>query len=177
MKSQMKPYFTIKELAVMVFFALISALLSTLPFRPWSQSIGIPGPAVGTSVFGGVVFVFWIALAYNLIQKRYSAIVTSLFIVSFCLIMGPWYGVIKPEWFGIYGIIALLSMGASIELINKKFINGGVGNFLCLIITWAAIGIHTGVWIEPIFAPVMAIAGFISGCIGAFLANIDLSKQ
>lgn len=174
----MKPYFTIKELSVMVFFAATSALLNAfLPIKAITQTIGIPGPAAGMATLGGIIFVFWIALAYNVIQKKYSAIVTALFIAAFCLITHPWYGVIVPEWFGVYGVVALLSMGASIELINKKFIGGGVGNFVCLIITWIAIGIHTGIWIEPtIFAPIMAIVAFISGSIGAFLANIDMFK-
>ncbi len=168
----MKSYFTVWELAVMVFFAATSALINAfLPIKSITQAFGIPGPAAGMALLGGIIFVFWIALAYKVIQKKYSAIITALFIAAFCLLIHPWYGVIVPEWFGIYAIIALLSMGASIELFNKKFINAGAGNSLCLIITWVAIGIHTNIWIEPIFAPVMVIIGFISGYVGAFLAD------
>ncbi|ODS36092.1 hypothetical protein BEH94_07595 [Candidatus Altiarchaeales archaeon WOR_SM1_SCG] len=169
----MKSYFTVWELTVMLFFAATSALINTfLPIKSITQTLGIPGPAAGMALLGGIIFVFWIALAHSVIQKKYSAIVTALFTAAFCLLIHPWYGVIVPGWFGIYAVIALLSIGTSIELINKKFINAGIGNSICLIITWLAIGFHTGIWIEPIFAPVMLLVGFVSGCFGAFLANI-----
>jgi len=150
-----------------------SALINGyLPIKSIAQTLGIPGPASGIALLGGIIFVFWIALAYKIIRKKYTAIVTALLIAAFCLLMRPWYGIITPEWFGIYAVIALLSMGISIELIKRRFINGGLGNVLCLIITWIAIGIHTGIWAEPIFATAMIIIGFISGCAGVFLAEL-----
>ncbi len=168
----MKPYFTVQELAVIVVLSTTSALINGyLPIKSITQTLNIPGPAAGMSLLGGIIFVFWISLAYRIIQKKYTAIVTALFIAAFCLILRPWYGITVPGWFGIYAIIALSSMGISIELIKKKFINGGIGNTLSLIITWAAIGIHTNIWIEPILAPAMIIIGFISGCAGIALAD------
>lgn len=157
----------------MVVLASSSALVNGyLPIKSITQSLDIPGPAAGMALLGGVIFVFWIALAYKVIHKKYSAVVTALLVASFCLLMHPWYGVVVPGWFGVYAIIALLFMGLSIELIKKRFVNGGVGNVLCLIITWIAIGVHTGIWIESVSAPVMVIiAGFISGCVGVFLAD------
>ncbi|MCK4733793.1 MAG: hypothetical protein KAT65_15165 [Methanophagales archaeon] len=169
----MKSYFTVRELAVMVVLASSSALVNGyLPIKVITEALSIPGPAAGMALLGGIIFVFWIALAYEIIRRKYTAMVTALFIASFCLLMRPWYGVIVPEWFGVYAVIALLFMGLSIELIKKRFINGGVGNVLCLIITWVAIGVHTGIWIEPIFAPVMIVIGFISGGVGVFLAEV-----
>ena len=169
----MKSYFTVQELAVMVALAATSALVNGyLPIKAITQALNIPGPAAGMALLGGIIFVFWIALAYKIIQKKYTAIITALFIAAFCLLMRPWYGIIVPEWFGVYAVIALLFMGLSIELIKKKFINGGVGNILCLMITWVAIGIHASIWIEPIFAPVMIVIGFISGGVGVFLAEV-----
>lgn len=169
----MKSYFTVQELAVMVVLATSSALVNGyLPIKSITRTFSIPGPAAGMALLGGVIFVFWVALAYKIIHKKYTAIVTALLVASFCLLMHPWYGVIVPGWFGVYAVIALSSMGVSIELVKSKFINGGLGNSLCLIITWVALGVHTGIWVEPVSALFMVVLGFVSGCVGVFLADV-----
>ena len=170
-------YFRIYELSLLLLFALASAILNTyLPIKTFSQWLGIPGPAAGMAFLGGFIFVFWVALAYGIIKKRYAGIITALFIAAFCLLIHPWYEIVSPPWFGIYGVIALLSMGIFVELIGSKSkfraaTGGGLGNLACLILTWLAIGFQVGVWVPQKFAPVLMLAAFVSGCIGALIAG------
>ncbi len=161
-------------------FALASAMLNTyLPIKSITAYLGISGPAAGMAFLGGFIFVFWVALSYGIIRKRYAGIVTSLLIAAFCLLIYPWYGIISPIWFGVYGVIALLSMGIIVELTasasasESKYrgvIGGGTGNATCLGITWVAIGVHAGVWISPRWAPVLMLAAFASGSAGSLVA-------
>ena len=168
-------YFDAYELTMMVLFAFASALLNTyLPIKFFTEYLGIPGPAAGMALLGGLIFIFWMALARAIIKKKYVAIVTSLLIASFCMLIAPWYGILSPIWFGVYGIIALLLMGIFVELTwsESKFrvgLGGGLGNLACLGITWIAIGVHVGVWAPPEFAPILGLAAFISGFIGALI--------
>ena len=174
-------YFDVYDLSMMVLFAFASALLNTyLPIKTFTEYLGIPGPAAGMALLGGFIFVFWVALARAIIRKKYVAIVTSLLIASFCLLIAPWYGIVSPIWFGIYGIIALLFIGLFVELTwsGSKFrvgLGGGIGNLACLGITWIACGVHISVWASPELAPILLIAAFISGFIGA-LAGYWISK-
>ena len=169
-------YFDAYDLTMMVLFAFASALLNTyLPIKFFTEYLGIPGPAAGMALLGGFIFVFWAALARAIIKKKYVAIVTSLLIASFCMLIAPWYGIVSPIWFGVYGIIALLLMGFFVDLTwsESKFrvgFGGGLGNLACLGITWIAIGVHIGVWASPEFAPSLGLAAFISGFIGALIA-------
>ncbi len=174
--SNQNLYFDVYDLTMMVLFAFASALLNTyLPIRFFTEYFGIPGPAAGMALLGGFIFVFWAALARAIIKKKYVAIVTSLLIASFCMLIAPWYGIVSPIWFGVYGIIALLLMGFFVDLTwsESKFrvgLGGGLGNLACLGITWIAIGVHIGVWASPEFAPILGLAAFISGFIGALIA-------
>lgn len=171
-----KSYFDVYELGMMALFALGSALLNTyLPIKTFTEYLGITGPAAGMALLGGFIFVFWVALAHAIIKKKYAGVVTSLLIASFCLLIAPWYGVVSPIWFGVYGIIALLSMGIFVELTASKSgfkgaIGGGLGNLASLGITWIAIGVHAGVWVPSKFAPILMLSAFISGCVGSLIA-------
>ena len=174
--KEKKPYFDAYELLTMVVCAFASALLNTyLPIKSFTAYLGIPGPAAGMALLGGFIFVFWVALAHAIIKKKYAAIVTSLLIASFCLLIAPWYGILSPQWFSIYGVIALLSMGMFVELTGvasklKGVIGGGLGNLACLGITWIAIGVYAGVWVPSKYAPILMLAAFVSGSIGALIA-------
>ena len=180
----LKSYFEVYELSLILLFALASAMLNTyLPIKAFTQWLGVPGPAAGMAFLGGFIFVFWVALAYVIIKKRYAGIVTSLLIASFCIIITPWYGIVSPIWFGIYAIVALLSMGSIVELMasasksksksrveSVTVTGGGLGNVACLGITWIAIGVHAGVWIPSKWAPILILGAFVSGCVGSLMA-------
>ena len=180
----LKSYFEVYELSLILLFALASAMLNTyLPIKAFTQWLGVPGPAAGMAFLGGFIFVFWVALAYVIIKKRYAGIVTSLLIASFCIIITPWYGIVSPIWFGIYAIVALLSMGIIVELMasaskskSKSRVGGvtvtggGLGNVACLGITWIAIGVHAGVWVPSKWAPILILGAFVSGCAGSLMA-------
>lgn len=174
--KEKKSYFDVYELGMIALFALGSALLNTyLPIKTFTEYLGIPGPAAGMALLGGFIFVFWVALAHAIIKKKYAGVVTSLLIASFCLLIAPWYGVVSPIWFGVYGVIALLSLGIFVELTASKSgfkgaIGGGLGNLACLGITWIAIGVHAGVWVPSKFAPILMLAAFVSGCVGSLIA-------
>ena len=172
-----KSYFTLPEWAIIISLAVVSALINSyLPIKGMVEYFGIPGPAAGMALFGGIIFVLWICLARQITGKKYSGIITSVLIASICLLIHPWYGVMSPTWFSIYGIIALLCMGVMVELMGFRsfwwgVVGGGLGNLICLVVTWLAIGFHTGVWISQGFAPLLISGALISGGIGAWLAH------
>jgi len=178
LKMEKKAYFTFHEWIIIILLALISALINSyIPIKEITLHIGIPGPAAGMALFGGFIFVLWISLALNIVKKKLSGIITSIFIASFCLLIHPWYGIVSPSWFSVYAIFALLSMGIIIELFNfyfyslKTLFSGGVSNLSCLIITWLAIGIHTNRWIPYKYGIFLVFIAFISGNIGLLLSN------
>ena len=172
-----KSYFTSREWLVIILFVLASVLLNTyLPIKSITDYLGIPGPAAGMALFGGVIFVLWIYLARRIIRKKYSGIITSLLIASICLLLRPWYGVVSPAWFGIYAVIGLLSMGVIVELTERGsfwwgIAGGGLGNLACLVVTWLAIGVHFSIWIPAEVAPFLILGAIISGGIGVLIAR------
>ena len=172
-----KSYFTLREWAIIVLLALAGALVNTyLPIKAITEYFGIPGPAAGMALFGGIIFVLWICLACRITKKRYAGIISSVFIACICLLLHPWYGVVDPYWFSIYGIIGLLSTGVIVELMEARssrwsIFGGGLGNLSCLVITWLAIGFHTGVWIALEVSPFLLLGAVVSGSIGALIAH------
>lgn len=172
-----RSYFSLPEWVIIILLALASALINTyLPIKGITEYFGIPGPAAGMALLGGVIFVLWISLACRITRKKYSGIITSVFIASICLLIHPWYGVVIPAWFSIYGIAGLLCMGVIVELTERRsswlaIVGGGLGNLACLTITWLAIGFHTGMWIPSEFAPFLAFGAVISGAVGVLLAR------
>ena len=174
MKS--KSYFTLREWTIIISLALVSALMNTyIPIKSITEHLGIPGPAAGMALLGGVIFVLWISLAHQITGKRYSGIITSILIAAICLFIRPWYGVVDPSWFSLYGIIGLGCMGAIIELMSRSYwrgiIGGGLGNLCCLVITWLAIGFHSATWVPKEFAPFLILGAIISGGIGVLIAQ------
>ena len=173
MKS--KSYFTLREWTIIVSAGLVSALINTyLPIKSTTEHFGIPGPAAGMALLGGFIFVLWISLAH-LLTKKYGSIITSILIAAICLFIHPWYGIVEPSWFSLYGIAGLGCMGAIIELTSRSYwrgaVGGGLGNLCCLVITWLAIEFHTDIWVPKEFAPFLVLGAIASGCIGALLAQ------
>ena len=172
-----KSYFSLSEWLIIILLALASALINTyLPIKGITEYFGIPGPAAGMALFGGIIFVLWICLAYRITRKKYAGIITAVFIASVCLLLRPWYGVVDPSWFSIYGIIGLLCLGIIVELMEARYsrwsiFGGGLGNLSCLVITWLAIGFHTGVWIPSGFALFLIFGAIVSGAVGILLAR------
>ena len=172
-----KPYFTLREWVIIILLAVASGSINSyLPIKSITEHIGIPGPAAGMALFGGLIFVLWISLACQVAKRKYSGIITSIFIASFCLLIQPWYGVVEPPWFSVYAIAALLCLGVIIELTEPRsswlaILSGGLGNLSCLVITWLAIGFHTSIWIPLEAAPFLIIGAIVSGSVGVLLAR------
>lgn len=172
-----KSYFTLREWAIIISLALASALMNAyLPIKSITEYFGISGPAAGMALFGGFIFVLWICLAYRITKKKYAGIITSVFIASICLLLRPWYGVVDPSWFSIYGIVGLLCIGVIVELMEARssgwsIFGGGLGNLSCLVVTWLAIGFHTGAWIALWVSPFLILGAVVSGSIGALIAH------
>jgi len=172
-----RSYFSLPEWAIIILLALVSALMNSyLPIKSMTEYFGIPGPAAGMALLGGVIFVLWISLACRITKKKYSGIITSVFIASICLLIHPWYGVVSPAWFSVYGIIGLLGMGVIVELTEFRaswlaVVGGGLGNLACLVITWLAIGFHTSTWAPTEVVPLLVLGAIISGAIGVLLAR------
>ena len=172
-----KSYFTLRQWVIIVSLAVASALVNSyLPIKSIMGQLGIPGPAAGMALFGGVIFVFWVSLAHQITGRKYSGIITAVLIASICLLIHPWYGVVEPAWFSIHGIAGLLCLGVITELTGSRsswlaILGGGVGNLACLVVTWLAIGFHTGTWISAPFAPLLIFGTIVSGGIGIWLAR------
>jgi hypothetical protein len=172
-----KSYFTLREWAIIVLLAVASALMNSyLPIKGITEQLGVPGPAAGMALLGGIIFVFWVSLAHQLSGRRSSGVITSILIASFCLFIHPWYGVAEPAWFGVYGIAGLICLGVIIELTAFRALwlmtlGGGLGNLACLVVTWLALGFHTGSWIDASFAPLLILSAIVSGGIGVWLAR------
>ncbi len=172
-----RSYFSLVEFGMIILLASTSALINTwLPIKSIAEHLSIPGPAAGMALLGGGIFVLWISLAHRITGKKYSGIITSIIIASICLLIHPWYGVVEPSWFSIYGIVGLLSMGVIVEVTGfgsflLGIFGGGLGNLSCLVITWLAIGFHTGAWTPAGAAPFLIFSALISGSAGVLLAH------
>jgi hypothetical protein len=169
-----KSYFSLSEWLIIIILALISTLINTsLPIKAIMKYLDIPGPAAGMALLGGFIFVLWVFLAVLVIKKKYSGVITSILIASFCLFIHPWYGIVSPAWFSIYALVSLFCLGSIIEFLESKsygVVGGGLGNLCCLLMTWLAIGVHTGTWVSLDAALFLCLAAFVSGSIGAGLA-------
>ncbi|MDY6917777.1 MAG: hypothetical protein SVP26_07500 [Chloroflexota bacterium] len=184
---QGKSYFGLREWAILIAMAVASALVHTLiPWKSITDSLGIPGPAAGMAVFGGLIFVLWICLARRLTGRAYSAIVVSILIAAICLLVAPWYGITSPAWFSVFGILALLSTGIIVELTQSRSswagaVGGGLGNLSCLAVTWLAIGFQVDTWVPLWVAPLLVVGAVVSGGVGVWLAQgitqIVLARQ
>ncbi|WP_292460603.1 hypothetical protein [Methanothermococcus sp.] len=127
-------------------------------------------PFLGPAIFGGLIYIFWISLAKELCGKYYG-IVVSVLIVSFFLMVGPWFSVVDPTWYGIIGIISALIMG----YLTERY-NGAVGLASFMIINWAC---FYGLAVYPSWSPTYTISGLgiafvlsiVSGYVGDYVAK------
>ena len=129
------------------------------------DKIPLTVPFKSLAVFGGFFVVFWVVLARRLCGKFYG-VFTAILAVSMCLLVSPWFGVTKPEWFSVFGLISFLALGVLTEAFN-----GGVGNLACSLINWAgAFAFHVAnVTFEGVI--VMSVVAFASGYIGDLIAR------
>jgi hypothetical protein len=168
-------YFSLYEWLMIVVFALCGALMNAyLPMKALAEGLNIPGPAAGMGMLGGFIFVVWVSLGHRFTGKRYAGLIVAVLLASFCLFLRPWYGVISPSWFSIYGILALFVLGFWVEFLQGKWavVGGGLGNLFCLGITWLALGFHLHVWAPARFVPLLLLAAFLSGAVGVLVARI-----
>lgn len=156
------------KLAGIFVLAFISIVLSYfMPSGYFSKLANIKNiPCLGLGIFSGVLYIFWIALAREMYGRGYGILVSAI-IVSLLLINGPWYGVVDPPYFGVFGFLSFILMG-----IATDFINGGVGSVLCLITNWIAFGYFKNVYPKSFPLAVLTISiTFFSGFIFDFLAK------
>jgi hypothetical protein len=168
-------YFRFNEWLLILIFALGGALMNSfLPLRAFLDGLNMTGPTKGMALFGGFFFVMWVYLGRKLIGKRFAGLATAIFLISFCLFLSPWYGVLSPSWFSLYGLFALVALGIWVETLYGKWgwIGGGLGNLFCLLITWFAFGFHLNIWAEAKRAPLPLLIAFISGALGVLVARI-----
>ena len=168
-------YFSFNEWLLILIFSLCGALMNLyLPLKNFLDGLDMPGPNKGMALFGGFFFVIWIYLARKIIDKKYTGLTTAILIISFCLILSPWYGITSPSWFSLYGLIALFTLGIWVEFLYGKWdwVGGGLGNLFCLGITWLAFGFHIDVWPQAKHAPLLLLVAFISGALGVLLAQV-----
>ena len=167
-------YFSFNEWLLILIFALCGALMNLyLPLKSLLDGIDMTGPVKGMALFGGFFFVMWVYLGRKIIGKKYAGLTTAILLISFCLFLAPWYGIASPSWFSLYGLLALLAVGAWVELLFGKWdwVGGGLGNLFCLGITWFAFGFHRQIWAEAKQAPFSLLAAFISGVAGVLLGR------
>ncbi|RLI24630.1 MAG: hypothetical protein DRO52_05285 [Candidatus Hecatellales archaeon] len=176
---------TLKGFAVILISAIISVTINlNIPVKIFLTGLGVSGPAGGMIFFGGIIFTLWITLAHLATDcRRYSGVFTAILIPAFCMLFSPWYGVVDPPWFGIYGLAAFLAEGVIIEMAcraglgyARMAVGGGIANLACLLITWLAIGFHTGNWPSAGLLPFYLAAALASGAAGALIALIIVGR-
>jgi len=167
-------YFDLEEWSVIVLLALGGTLLNLfVPFKAMAEGLHLPGPAAGTAIFGGLMFVVWISLGRKLTEKRYGGITVAVLFASISILLRPWYGILSPSFFSIYAIVAFFVLGLWIEVFQGRLelIGGGLGNLSCLGMTWLAFGIHLDRWPPSEYAFLLLSLSFLSGAAGVLLAR------
>ena len=167
-------YFNLREWSIILILALSGTLFNLyLPFKAMAESLHLPGPAAGTAIFGGLMFVVWVSLGRMLAEKRYGGITVAVLFASFSILLRPWYGILSPSFFSIYAVVALFVLGVWIEVFQGRMelIGGGLGNLSCLGITWLAFGIHLDRWPPSEYVPLLLSSSFLSGAAGVLLAR------
>lgn len=140
-------------------------LLIYLNVKSLVDQIPVTVPFKSLAVFGGFFVIFWVVLSYRLCGKWYG-VFTALLTVSMCLLVSPWFGIIRPEWFSVFGLISFTVLGFATEISN-----GGIGNLLCMLINWGAAYMFHVASITLIGVLIMSAVAFVSGYIGDMLGK------
>ncbi len=150
-----------------IFSLAIAGILMScfVPSHSLSKFLGLEVPCLGLGLLSGVLYVFWIALARDIYGRGWGTVVSAL-TVSILLLNGPWYGVVDPPYFGVFGFVSFIFMG-----ILTDFINGGLGSVVCLLINWFAFWQFRGVNFNTPIALIVLLATFVSGFVFDFLAK------
>ncbi len=114
-------------------------------------------PCLGLGLLSGLLYIFWLALAREVYGRGWGTVV-SVLVVSVLLLNGPWYGVVNPYYFGVFGFLSFLVMG-----ILTDFKNGGLGAVLCLLINWSAFYAFKGIYPSFVHGVIVLILTFLSG--------------
>lgn len=196
-----KPNFQWRELGIFFLLALASSAVDqniVKPLMVWlihQQGSGLVGllrnlaavdmrwwglrqPASGMALFGGILFVFWAFLGHQIIRKKYSALVTCIFLGSIGWIMNPGFPLaeygITCHMINMTRFCGIVMMGLLIELtIHRTFwlriLGGALGNLACVVITWLALGFDVLMLAVPKVTPFIIPCAVISGAAGVFL--------
>ena len=136
-----------------------------VPSHSLSKFLGLEVPCLGLGLLSGVLYVFWIALARDVYGRGWGTVVSAL-IVSILLLNGPWYGIVNPPYFGLFGFVSFVLMG-----ILTDFVNGGLGSVVCLATNWLAFWQFKGVTFSLPIALIVLLATFVSGFVFDLLAR------
>jgi hypothetical protein len=147
------------------------------------------------ALYGGLFFVFWIFLARQVIDLKYTEIVTAVFLASFALVFNPGYlsedyGVWVPAIIYVIRYVGVLIIGILLHffgpgLSKRSLLAGGLGNLIFAGIIWAAFNFESVCpypwikWLTPPSITVYAFAAFGSGMLGVFLghwAGVGINK-
>ena len=209
-----EPNFTWRELAVILLLAFAGSAIDywlikkiSIDIMIWSQQHiaswgpigllqnavaldlkwwGLSQPTSNIVLFGGLIFVLWICLGYHIIGKKYSALVTSVFVGSVSWIVNPGHSIVEMDFIILGHVVNIMRfagifiMGLIIELtIRRKFwfaiIGGGLANLACVEISWLAFG-RNAVLLDKVLlaiakgAPFIMPYAVISGAAGALLS-------
>jgi hypothetical protein len=209
-----EPNFTWRELAIILLLALAGSAIDywlikkiSIDIMIWSQKQiaswgpigllqnavaldlkwwGLSQPTSKIVLFGGLIFVLWICLGYHIIGKKYSALVTSVFVGSVSWIVNPGHSIVEMDFIILGHVVNIMRfagifiMGVIIELtIRRKFwfaiIGGGLANLACVEISWLAFGSNT-LLLDKVLLAIVKGAPFvipyavISGAAGVLLS-------
>ena len=154
----------------------------SLDMRWW----GLSQPASRMILFGGIIFVFWTCLGYRIVGKKYSALVTSIFVGSLSWIVNPGHSsagldfIIPGHIINIARFAGIFFMGLIVELtIRRNFwlsiIGGGLANLACVEISWLAFGTESQFLHRLILemvkgAPFVIPYAVVSGAVGVLIS-------
>lgn len=167
-------YFTTRDLVTMATLTALQTVVS-ISAEPLVRGIvhgvlHLPGPGTGQAIFGGILTVLWMLLAYGLTLKRGAAALTSVFMGFTHLFygIGPLTGFLALF---VYLITApFLEIGLLLKPnILKYCVTGAMGNTVFFLAFIAFMGFYQKIWLLAGFIPIAIALGILSG---AFLGGL-----
>jgi len=179
--SKSKYYFNTRDLVFIATLVALQAFISfsTVPLiRELVHGVlHLPGPGTGQAIFGGLLNIMWILLAYGLTLKKGSAIITSIFmgLINLFIGVGPLTGF--PVFFIYLATGLCVELGLLLRpLIVKYLIAGALGNAAFFLLFVGIMGFYKNTWLSASFFPIVLVVGFISGAFGG-LVTVSLLKS